>query len=111
MFYHWEFAVGGKGSSSIRHDLPLKYMNITEFEREAPSDEAFARNLVSLTQRVGARYMIITLHQSCDGHMVIFPTKKMFSHKTKEDYLGDILEEAHQKNIKVIAYTSGGPGH
>jgi len=112
MFYTWGFAVGGKGSSSLAHKLPPKYMNIDEFEKDAPSANVFAKNLVAVTKRVGARYLIITLHHSCNGHMVIFPTKnEMFIHKTKEDYLGSIIKEAHENNIKVIGYTSGGPGH
>jgi hypothetical protein len=104
IFYHWGLYTGGGSSTTGSKNLP-HYKTVAEFEKDIPSPEKFAENLVKLTKDIGAGYLIITTFHSCDKHMVIFPTKnKVFKFKTKKDYFGAILNEAHKNGIKVVAY-------
>jgi len=104
MFYHWGMFTGGGSSTTGSKQLP-HYPTIEAFEKETGAPEAFARNLVGLTRRVGAKYLTITLFHSCDRHMVIYPTKlPYFANKTRNDYLGALIKEAHGNGIRIVCY-------
>ncbi len=111
MFYHWGLFTGG-GSSTTGSKNDVYYQSVDAFEKAAGSPEQLAHNLVGLTKRTGAKYMIITMFHSCDKHFVIFPTKNpTFLYKTKQDYLGALIKEAHQQGIKIVGYLPSGPHH
>jgi hypothetical protein len=104
LFYHWGLFTGGGSSTTGSKTLPF-YKSVDEFEKAAGSPEKFAKNLVALTKDMGGAYLTLTLMHSCDKHMVIFPTKNpAFKYKTKNDYFGAVLKEAHKQGIKVIVY-------
>jgi len=104
MFYHWGMFTGGGSSTTGSNNLPY-YKTVADFEEAAGTPQKFAENLVELTRKTGAKYLTITLMHSCDWHMVIFPTKlPYFTNKTKQDYLGALIREAHSRDIRVICY-------
>jgi len=112
MFYHWGMFTGGDGASFTGSKKPPRFRTVEAFEKAAPPPEVLAKNLVGLTKRVGAKYLILTIEHSCGQHMVIFPTKvPEFLYKTKRDYFGAVLREAHANGIKVVGYFSARPHH
>ena len=111
VFYHWGLFTGGGSSTTGSKDLP-HYKSVAEFEKAVGEPADFAKNIVNMTEKLGARYLIITVMHSCDKHMVIFPTHNpIFKYKTNKDYLGALLKEAHKREIKVVAYFPAGPDH
>ena len=111
IFYHWGLFTGGGSSTTGSKNLPY-YKTVAGFEAAVGSPEFFAKNIVSLTKELGASYLTITMMHSCDKHMVIFPTRNpMFNYKTKGDYLGALIKEAHKKGLKIIGYFPAGPHH
>jgi len=104
VFYHWGLYTGGGSSTTGSKNLPF-YKTVADFEKAAGTPEKFALNIIKLTKSMGAGYMTITLFHTCDKHMVIFPTENpAFKFKTKQDYLGALIKEAHKNGIKIIAY-------
>jgi hypothetical protein len=111
MFYSWGMFTGGGSSTTGSKKLPY-FETADAFEKAVGSPKVFAQNLVGLTQKVGAKYFIITLMHSCERHMVIYPTQlPYFTQKTKKDYLGALIQEAHKKNIRIICYFPAHAGH
>ena len=112
MFYHWGMFTGGDGASYIGSEKPPRFQTVAAFEKAAPSPDVFAGNLVSMTKRVGAKYLILPVEHSCEQHMVLFPTRvPEFLYKTKRDYFGAVLRKAHANGIKVVAYFTARPHH
>ena len=110
-FYHWGLYTGGGSSTTGSKDLP-HYKSVAEFEKAAGEPKEFAKNIIEMTEKLGARYLTLTMFHSCDKHMVIFPTKNpTFRFKTTKDYLGAVIEAAHKKGIRVIGYFPAGPHH
>jgi hypothetical protein len=111
LFVSWGMFTGGGSSTTGSKELPY-YTTAEEFDKAAPSPEVVARNMISVVKKSGAKYLIITVFHSCERHMVIFPTKNpVFKYKTKKDYLGALIKEAHANKIKLVAYFPSHPGH
>ena len=112
MFYHWGARSTGYGRSIKGRESPFKPDSLEEFERMAPSPDELAEKLVGLTKKVGARYLIFTVLHSSDRYTVYYPTEvPYFKMKTRQDYVGAVIKEAHREGIKFIMYTSTVPGH
>jgi len=103
MFYHWGMFTGG-GDSIHDKEAPFAFESADAFEKAAPDPETFARNLVGLTKDVGAQYLSLTCYHTCGKLMLICPSELPFMHKTKQDYLGAVIEETHKQGLKFIAY-------
>jgi hypothetical protein len=111
MFYHWGLFTGG-GFASDEHNTPFKFSSVKDFENAAPSPEELAKNIVATTKKVGAKYIIFTVFHPYDKYFIIYPTKmKWFKNKANKDYLGALLEEAHNNDLKFIAYFSSMTTH
>ena len=112
MFYHWGMFTDGGSSSTGEANQPFTHPSVEAFEAAVPPPLVFAKNLVGLTKKAGAKYLIITLLHSCDRHMVIYPTQvPTFLCKTKKDFLGPLLKEAHREGLRVVLYFPAGPHH
>jgi len=111
IFVHWGMFTGGGSSTTGSRNLPY-YKTAEEFDDATPSAETVAKNMVGFVKEAGAGYLTITAFHSCERHMVIFPTKNpVFKYKTKKDYLGAIIKEAHRNNIKLLVYFPSHAAH
>lgn len=107
LFYHWGFFNGG-GMTSNPNDFPntpLKYPTGEAFDNAMPPPETVARNLVRNALYFGAKYIHLTAFHANSGYGVIFPTEQPeFLLKSSRDYLGAIVEECFQNNLKFLIY-------
>jgi len=111
MFYHWGLFTGG-GFASDDYNVPLKFSSVEEFEKAAPEPEVLAKNIVATTKRTGAKYVIFTVFHPFDKYFLIYPTKmKWFKNVATKDYLGALLDECHNNDLKFIAYFSSMTTH
>ncbi|MCC6579423.1 MAG: hypothetical protein IT440_03220 [Phycisphaeraceae bacterium] len=119
LFFHWGIATGG-GFTNPGSGRSLRFTSVAEFEAAVPPPTTFARNLVANATAVGAKYIIFTLIHTGDALLLLYPTKLPgFINKTRNDYVGAVLDECAARGVKCLLYfpccpdqcwnTPGGP--
>jgi len=105
LFVHWGLYTGGGMITGGPNFTPLTYPDIASFEAAAPTPEEFASNIVALAEKIGAKYINLTLLHSNDGYAIIYPTALTeFQLRTTKDYLGAVLNVCEQHGIRVMVY-------
>ena len=112
LFYHWGlFTAGGSTSVHEDHYFPMHLKSVEEFEAATPAPEVVAKNMLDAACQVGARYITFTMVHTCDAMLWLYPSKAPgYLRKTKQDYLGAVLDECARRDVKCIVYFPNSAG-
>jgi alpha-L-fucosidase len=101
----WGMQTGGLAGASN-----AVYATAANFD--AAASRWSANKWVSAAQRLHAKYIVLVSFHSCLGYLKTWRSSIPGTMHTSRDYLGELIDAADAKGIKVMAYiTPDGPGH
>jgi alpha-L-fucosidase len=104
LFLHWGMRTSPVFSSCTAWENAVN-------NTSQPGGRWEASKWVTAAERLHAKYIVLAAFHSRLGYARAWPSRIPGSCSTKRDYLGELIEAAHARGLKVINYMTDDPSH
>lgn len=107
LFIHWGPNIGNFDWKMTGTTAPT-YKTAAEFELAATQSGWSADKWVDAAEKIGASYITLACFHSTCGYIKLWRSAVAGTYCTKRDFLGELIEAAEKKGIKILVYITSG---